>query len=165
MKYSLTSLALIQALFFCLFSMQAETVTLPGSVPPSASAAVAADTHVSNIPQAFASDSMVKGLVLEGIQKGDDLSLFPIRRAFFYLPLQYAEDPYMQTLSIQKYQLLADQAPKNMRTQMQQFLHYAQSNQQIIARFGRFPYCNAILGRLSTPNEQQFLNQMGSGSQ
>ena len=33
----------------------------------------------------------------------------------------------------------------------------------IIARFGRFPHRNAALGRTSTPEELEFLEQPGSG--
>jgi uncharacterized protein (DUF924 family) len=32
----------------------------------------------------------------------------------------------------------------------------------VIARFGRFPHRNAILGRASTPEEAEFLRQPGS---
>jgi uncharacterized protein (DUF924 family) len=33
----------------------------------------------------------------------------------------------------------------------------------VIARFGRFPHRNPILGRASTPEELAFLGQPGSG--
>ncbi|PLX35434.1 MAG: DUF924 domain-containing protein, partial [Hyphomicrobiales bacterium] len=41
-------------------------------------------------------------------------------------------------------------------------LDYARRHQQIIARFGRFPHRNAVLGRASTPEELEFLKQPGS---
>jgi len=33
----------------------------------------------------------------------------------------------------------------------------------VIARFGRFPHRNAVLGRASTPEEQHYLAQPGAG--
>ncbi|TAJ21350.1 MAG: DUF924 family protein, partial [Rugosibacter sp.] len=41
-------------------------------------------------------------------------------------------------------------------------LDYAIKHRNVIARFGRFPHRNAILGRLSTPEELKFLSQPGS---
>ena len=108
-------------------------------------------------PQAFVLDAMARGLVIEGVQRGDDEKLYPIERAFFYLPLQHTEDANTQALSVQLYQRLVAESPESIRNQMQQFLNYAQYNQQIIAYFGRFPHRNLILGRLSTPAEEQFL--------
>jgi uncharacterized protein (DUF924 family) len=117
-----------------------------------------------NKPQAFMADRMARALALEGIQKGDDKSLFPVERAFFYLPLEHAEDLQLQNLSVAYYrQLLAD-SPPSIQPQMQAFLQYAILHQQQIARFGRFPYRNAILGRESTPEEVVFLTQWGRPS-
>jgi uncharacterized protein (DUF924 family) len=42
-------------------------------------------------------------------------------------------------------------------------LRYALRHREIIARFGRFPHRNAILGRISTPEETEFLKEPGSG--
>ena len=40
--------------------------------------------------------------------------------------------------------------------------HYALKHKNIIARFGRFPHRNAILGRTSTKSQIQFLKSPGS---
>jgi uncharacterized protein (DUF924 family) len=40
---------------------------------------------------------------------------------------------------------------------------YARHHFDIIARFGRFPHRNAILGRVSTPEEVEFLQQSPGG--
>jgi uncharacterized protein (DUF924 family) len=45
---------------------------------------------------------------------------------------------------------------------MEDSLRFEQRHQAIIARFGRFPHRNALLGRESTPEEQAFLNEPGS---
>ena len=39
---------------------------------------------------------------------------------------------------------------------------YAKLHHGVIARFGRFPHRNAILGRASTPDEEAFLQEPGS---
>lgn len=110
-------------------------------------------------PQEFMFDRMARALVIEGIQKGDDKRLYPIERAFFYLPLEHAEDLQMQNLSVASYQQLLVASPEALKPQMEDFLQAAIMHQQQIARFGRFPYRNAILGRDSTPEETVFLMQ------
>lgn len=115
-----------------------------------------------NKPQSFANDAMAKGLVLEGIQMGDDKQLFPIERAFFYLPLQHAEDMNSQNLSVNMYHQLVNESPGQIRPQIEAFLRNALLHQQIIARFKRFPARNQVLGRDSTPEEIIYLNQRGS---
>ena len=42
-------------------------------------------------------------------------------------------------------------------------LEYARKHQDVIARFGRFPHRNAILGRASTDAERAYLAQPGAG--
>ncbi|MDH3311305.1 MAG: DUF924 domain-containing protein, partial [Gammaproteobacteria bacterium] len=42
------------------------------------------------------------------------------------------------------------------------YLDFATKHKEIIDRFGRFPHRNAILGRLSTPEELEFLEGPGS---
>lgn len=116
-----------------------------------------------NQSQAYQLDPMARGLVLEGIQKGDDKDLYPIERAFFYLPLEHAEDPAMQALSVRLYQQLLAESPPGMKFYMQEFLRYAIAHQQQIARFGRFPHRNVALRRQPTPEETLFLKQWGQG--
>jgi len=41
-------------------------------------------------------------------------------------------------------------------------LEWAKKHQVVIARFGRFPHRNAVLGRADTPEETEFLRQPGS---
>lgn len=110
-------------------------------------------------PQMFALDSMARGLVIEGIQGGEDKSLYPVERAFFYLPLQHAEDLNMQNMSIHFYTLLLKDSPDAVKPLIEGFLRSAILHQQIMTKFKRFPYRNRILGRQSTPEELIYLNQ------
>lgn len=113
-------------------------------------------------PRAFAFDFFSLSLVLEGLEKGEDLALYPIERAFFYLPLEHAEDLSLQDLSLKKYTELALEAPEALKQILASNLKYAQAHYDIIERFGRFPHRNAILGRESTPEELEFLKEPGS---
>lgn len=115
-------------------------------------------------PQALASDSMARGLVLEGLQRGDDKKLLPVERAFFYLPLERVEEIRFQDLSVDYFKNLVQEAPASIKPQMQKFLDFAILNREIILKFGRFPYRNAILRRESTPEERIYLSQYGSSS-
>jgi uncharacterized protein (DUF924 family) len=47
-------------------------------------------------------------------------------------------------------------------SQGEQGLDYAKRHRDIVARFGRFPHRNAVLGRESTPEETEFLKEPGS---
>lgn len=108
-------------------------------------------------PQAFSSDPIARELTLEGINLGDDLKLFPIERAFFYLPLEHTEDLKVQELSVAKYKKLMTDAPASLTPIFQTWLDHAQQHYEIIKEFGRFPYRNEVLGRKSTAEELKFL--------
>jgi uncharacterized protein (DUF924 family) len=41
---------------------------------------------------------------------------------------------------------------------------HARAHREVIARFARFPFRNAALGRASTPQETEFLAQGGYGA-
>lgn len=110
-----------------------------------------------NQPQAFMTDSMARILVLDGIKKGDDQSLYPIERAFFYLPLEHTENLDMQNLSVSLYQKLFANSPPALKNLTSEFLRYAILHRQIIERFGRFPHRNTIFGRKSTPEELVYM--------
>ncbi len=90
-------------------------------------------------------------------QAGQDQQLPPMLRAFAYLPFEHAEDLAMQARAVELFQLLSQAQPG-----FESMLDYAQRHQEVIARFGRFPHRNAILGRPSTPEEVEFLRQPGS---
>ena len=73
------------------------------------------------------------------------------------MPFEHAEDLAMQARAVELFQLLTQS-----REGFESMLDYAQRHQEVIARFGRFPHRNAILGRDSTPEELAFLQQPGS---
>jgi uncharacterized protein (DUF924 family) len=63
----------------------------------------------------------------------------------------------MQDRSVALFTALCAEAPPELRERLAGGLKYAEKHREIIARFGRFPHRNAILGRTSTPEEIEFL--------
>lgn len=113
-------------------------------------------------PQAFATDPQALALTLAALAAHEDAQLTPIERVFLYLPLEHAESNEMQALSVSLYEKLAAEATVGEQALFADFLKYAQSHRDVVARFGRYPHRNDILGRPSTPAEIEFLKQPGS---
>jgi uncharacterized protein (DUF924 family) len=107
-------------------------------------------------PRAFAADARALELARDAVGRGFDQVFLPVQRWFTYLPFEHAEDLAMQRESLRLFErLAADAAGAGTFT-------YAMRHYAVIARFGRFPHRNAILGRESTPDELAFLAQPGS---
>jgi uncharacterized protein (DUF924 family) len=106
--------------------------------------------------QAFATDPQARATAKAAIQRGFDRSLPASWRHFFYLPFEHSENLGDQKASVMLATALA-RDPAYARA-----LDYAQRHQAIITRFGRFPHRNAVLGRVSTPEEEAFLEEAGS---
>jgi len=109
-------------------------------------------------PRAFAGDAQALALAVALTGQGGDQKLDPMLRAFVYLPFEHAEDLAMQAHAVELFQQLS-QAHDGFDS----MLDFAQRHQEVIARFGRFPHRNAILERVSTPEEAAYLQQPGSG--
>ena len=114
-------------------------------------------------PAAFALDPQARALCIAGIEQGHDRALRPIQRVFFYLPLEHSEDLDHQRWCVDLMRAMARDAddPADRRT-FEGYVDYAKAHLRIIERFGRFPHRNAILGRDSTAEEREFLQQPGS---
>jgi uncharacterized protein (DUF924 family) len=108
---------------------------------------------------AFAQDAMAQRLAADGIARGLDRGLIPAARSFFYLPLEHAENPALQRLSVECFRGLCDVVAPAWRKDYDGFVDYARRHHDIIVRFGRFPHRNALLGRQSTQEEVEFLKQ------
>lgn len=108
-------------------------------------------------PQSFAGDAQALAAARGLVERGADRALSPLQRIFVYLPFEHAEDAYMQERAVELFTLLAAEHPG-----FEDNLDYAHRHRGVIARFGRFPHRNEILGRVSTPEEAEFLRQPGS---
>jgi uncharacterized protein (DUF924 family) len=116
-----------------------------------------------NDPRAWTLDLLAQQIVVSGLEEGFDRQLPPIQRVFAYMPLQHAEDIGLQHRCVQLFEDLRDSVPANERDRYTDFLDYARRHESVIARFGRFPHRNAVLGRATTPEEKAYLAEPGSG--
>jgi uncharacterized protein (DUF924 family) len=106
-------------------------------------------------PDAFAGDAGALATAEDAIERGFDRSLDLHGRWFLYMPFQHSEQLAIQDRAIALYTSLAADGLASP-------LPWAERHRDVIRRFGRFPHRNAILGRVSTPDEAAFLEQPGS---
>lgn len=107
--------------------------------------------------EAFRHDGRARYLMRDGVSRLMDLKLTPIERLFFYMPLQHAESLDDQELAVDRFLQLEREVASAYRDIFAGFRKYAQKHRDIIARFGRFPHRNSILGRRDTPEEAAWL--------
>jgi uncharacterized protein (DUF924 family) len=108
--------------------------------------------------RAFAGDARALAAARELVAGGADRTLPGVQRQFVYLPFEHAEDLQMQEECLRLFKQLAHDEP-----QLGDLVVWAERHHAIIARFGRFPHRNAILGRESSAEEAAFLRESGSG--
>jgi uncharacterized protein (DUF924 family) len=107
--------------------------------------------------RAFATDPHALAIARGIVDRGYDSAYLTVERTFAYLPFEHSEDIAMQRRSLA---LFAKLPPGSSSAS---YMDYARRHHDVIARFGRFPHRNEILGRASTPEEIEFLKQPGSG--
>jgi uncharacterized protein (DUF924 family) len=103
-------------------------------------------------PRAFAADPQALRVAEAAIVRGFDAGLTKDQRMFLYLPFQHSEDRQSQARSVALTASLGD--PELQK--------WAEAHRAIVDRFGRFPHRNRVLGRISTPDETEFLKQPDS---
>ncbi len=104
-----------------------------------------------NSPHAFATDGLAVRVADRARASGFDMEIALPLRIFFYLPFEHAENLALQAQSVALFETLGDA----------EYLKYAILHRDIIARFGRFPHRNSVLGRATTAEEQAFLDGGG----
>jgi uncharacterized protein (DUF924 family) len=102
-------------------------------------------------PEAFANDAHARDVVRHALERGFDQAVAPVRRLFFYMPLMHSEELADQERSIALIAALPAGPGRDSN------LASARQHRDIVARFGRFPHRNLVLGRPSTPAETAFL--------
>jgi uncharacterized protein (DUF924 family) len=104
-----------------------------------------------NDRRAFAGDLLARAIAAGALVRGFDAQVPPDMRGFFYLPFEHSENLADQERSVAFYRTIGDADG----------LKWAELHADIIRRFGRFPHRNAVLGRVTTPEEQSFLDGGG----
>lgn len=105
-----------------------------------------------NDARAFANDTVALVLAQEMINQGFDRDVYPVMRAFVYMPFMHSESALIHQQAL----LLFDQPG------MESNLDFERKHKAIIDQFGRYPHRNRVLGRSSTDAELAFLQQPGS---
>jgi uncharacterized protein (DUF924 family) len=101
-------------------------------------------------PRVYATDARARAAADVAIRAGFDRIVPLALRQFFYLPFMHSE----QLEDLERCVRLNEQLGGEP-------LRFALHHRDIVARFGRFPHRNAILGRTSTPQEEGFLVEGG----
>jgi uncharacterized protein (DUF924 family) len=104
-----------------------------------------------NDARTFATDPLARAAAAGAIVRGYDAQVPAEMRSFFYLPFEHSEDLADQERSLALYKAAGN--ADNLK--------WAEQHADIIRRFGRFPHRNAVLGRVTTPAEQEFLDNGG----
>jgi uncharacterized protein (DUF924 family) len=102
-------------------------------------------------PHAYATDGLAQAAAARAVERQFDAATDSALRFFFYMPFEHAEDLELQERCVALFTNLGDA----------NYVKYAVLHRDIIAKFGRFPHRNAILGRRSTPDELAFLADGG----
>lgn len=112
-------------------------------------------------PLAYAGD--VAACALASAAAAADLAaeLDPIEVPFCFLPFEHAETLEIQHRCIAAYERELTRAAPGYEWLFQECLREAHNHCELIARYGRFPHRNAILGRASTPEELAYLADGG----
>ena len=110
-----------------------------------------------NTPRAFAYDSEARAISSAMIEKSLFQALHPVEQVFVFLPFEHSETLSDQSLCVELYETLLQQAPRPYQSFLENALDYARRHHSIIKRFGRFPHRNATLKRGSTREEDSFL--------
>ena len=108
-----------------------------------------------NTADMYCGDDRAVELTERALERSYDKELWPAERHFLYMPLMHAEDIDRQDRCVEIFGRLAAETGAAASS-------YAQQHRDIVARFGRFPHRNEILGRESTAEEVEFLKQPGS---
>jgi uncharacterized protein (DUF924 family) len=96
-------------------------------------------------PQAFATDRLARAIAHGILARGWDSGLTKAERQFVAMPLMHSERIADQQASLTYYAALGRGYG----------FPFARSHYRMIARFGRFPHRNTVLGRTSTPAEKR----------
>ena len=105
--------------------------------------------------RAFATDARARDAARRALAHSWDRDTATPQRQFFFLPFEHSEDLADQALAVDCFTNRMD----NPETAL-----HARAHQAIIQRFGRFPFRNAALGRVSSPEEEAFMANGGYGA-
>ena len=111
-----------------------------------------------NDPRAYALDPAARSLTRKGLAAGHYAALAsPWEKTFFFLPLGHSEDLSDLDEAVRLADELVAAAPPAQRALLAHSASQARGHRDVVARFGRQPHRNMVLGRKSTPDELDYL--------
>jgi uncharacterized protein (DUF924 family) len=111
-----------------------------------------------NSAKAYAQDPRALALALEGIRIGHYAALErPWEKTFFFLPLGHSESLVHLETAVAMAEAIVPDVPAALRPLFEHSVSQARGHRDVVARFGRQPHRNAILGRASTDDELAYL--------
>jgi uncharacterized protein (DUF924 family) len=112
---------------------------------------------------AFGHDARARAICVDALVRGVDRLLHPVERQFFYLPLQHAESLPDQEHCVALFTTLLEETPEDsfLRPHFKRAVQIARFHAQVIARYGRYPHRNRLLGRNDTLAEAMYLDAGG----
>ena len=96
-------------------------------------------------PRTYAFDPLAQDIAKGALDRGWDRALTPVQRQFLAMPLMHSEAIADQRRSLTIYNTLGARYGRQ----------FAVSHHSMVARFGRFPHRNEVLGRPSTAAEKR----------
>ncbi len=109
-------------------------------------------------PRAFDGDPRARALSLEWVEHGHYQRLPASHQVFLFMPLEHSERIEDQDTCVTLFNQLAATTGSEL---ILDFSRYAVAHREVIARFGRFPHRNEILGRESSSAELAWLEEHG----
>ena len=103
---------------------------------------------------AYAGDHLAFEVVSRAIDRGFDRSLHPVARIWLYHPFHHSEALAEQDRGLGLLRNLREHAEPAWHAYVERSIEGWTRHRDIVARFGRFPHRNAVLGRDSTAEER-----------
>jgi len=107
-------------------------------------------------PRTYAGDPRALALAHRALDEGWHAGLTVEERNFALMPLLHSEDLASQERAVAEMPRLVADAPEPLRAIFGMGIEQTRKYRDIIQRFGRFPHRNRLLGRPSTPEEEEF---------
>lgn len=112
--------------------------------------------------RAYAQDPKACRLAVDGIDRGFYDRLTAVwEKLFFSLPLSHSEDLALHERNVALSDALVGQAPAHLRPIYEFGAGQARGHRDVVARFGRHPHRNHLLGRRSTAAELAYIEAGG----
>lgn len=114
-------------------------------------------------PRSYATDPAALAVADLMLASGMERNLAPVEAAFIGMPFEHAENLEAQDRAVAFFLGLCDRVTREPEETLRGFVEFARSHRDVIARFGRFPHRNRVLGRETTAAEESFMKAHGRG--